>query len=42
MELMFYSSRAGYDESITAQQSDVGDASASQPETPSNDASTKN
>jgi hypothetical protein len=42
MALMFYSSRAGYDESITAQQSDEGDASPSQPETQSTDASTKN
>ena len=32
MALMFYSSRAGYDESITVQQKDVGDVSPSQPE----------
>jgi hypothetical protein len=42
MALMFYSSRCGYDESISALQSDVGDASPSQPETESTNASTKN
>jgi len=39
---MFYSSRSGYDESISTPQSDVDNASASQPETPSTNTSTKN
>ena len=42
MALMFYSSRSGYDESISTPQSDVDNASASQPETPSTNTSTKN
>jgi hypothetical protein len=42
MALMFYSSRAGYDESIAAQESDAGDASPSQPEAQSTNASKKN
>jgi H+/Cl- antiporter ClcA len=42
MALMFYSSRSGYDETITAQESDAGDTSPSQPETQSTNASKKN
>jgi hypothetical protein len=41
MALMFYSSRTGYDESIAAQQNDVGDAPPVQQETQSGNATTK-